>query len=281
MDFNNIFFILNYFTFVIIFALVSRHLAISVSIKRSIVLFLNLTFYFFSGYKGLLFLLVYSLITYFCTIICRTFHKKVTFAVCILVLCIPLIFIKTMVFSLFVPLGISVFSFEAISLISDIYREKMDKVSMPDTVLYLTFFVTVQSGPIIRYDRFISGFLSEHIRSDGIYSGIRRFVIGLSKKLLIADRIAPLADYYFDGVSKGLELSNIGLWMGSIAYSMQIFFHFSGYSDMAIGLGQIMGFDIPENFNRPYSAGSISDFWKRWHITLTDWFREYIYTAWW
>lgn len=106
---------------------------------------------------------------------------------------------------------------------------------------------------------------------------IERIVAGLCKKVLIADKIAALTDYYYNGVSLGNTYSAIGLWIGSIAYTLQLYFDFSGYSDMAIGMGQLMGFDIPENFNRPYTAGSIQDFWKKWHISLSLWFKDYIY----
>ena len=99
----------------------------------------------------------------------------------------------------------------------------------------------------------------------------------LCKKVLIADKIAALTDYYYNGVAVGNTYSVIGLWIGSIAYTLQLYFDFSGYSDMAIGMGQLMGFDILENFNRPYTATSIQDFWKKWHISLSQWFRDYIY----
>ena len=95
--------------------------------------------------------------------------------------------------------------------------------------------------------------------------------------MLVADKIAPLADYYFGGVARGETYSCLGLWIGSVAYTLQLYFDFSGYSDMAIGIGQLLGFRINENFNQPYRASSISDFWKRWHISLSQWFRDYVY----
>lgn len=106
---------------------------------------------------------------------------------------------------------------------------------------------------------------------------IERIAIGLCKKKLIADKIVILSDYYFDGVASGNTYSCLGLWMGSIAYTLQLYFDFSGYSDMAIGIGKLLGFDIYENFNEPYQANSISDFWKRWHISLSQWFKDYVY----
>ena len=112
---------------------------------------------------------------------------------------------------------------------------------------------------------------------DDYNEGIKRFAIGLGKKVLLADKIAPLADYYFKGIANGNSYSMFGLWMGSIAYTLQIYFDFSGYSDMAIGIAKTIGFNIPENFNMPYLATSIKDFWRRWHISLSSWFRDYVY----
>ena len=142
--------------------------------------------------------------------------------------------------------------------------------------LYLTFFPTVSSGPIIRYADFKSGLIKK-IDVSFLNKGINRFAIGLAKKVLIADKIVIVADYYFSGVANGNYYSTIGLWIGSIAYTIQLYYDFSGYSDMAIGIGNILGFDIKENFNKPYQAKSIQDFWRRWHISLSTWFRDYIY----
>jgi D-alanyl-lipoteichoic acid acyltransferase DltB (MBOAT superfamily) len=142
--------------------------------------------------------------------------------------------------------------------------------------LYLLFFPTVTSGPIFRFRNFKDG-LNGKINVSNYGNAIDRIIIGLSKKVLVADKIAVLADYYFDGVAAGVSYSSLGLWIGSIAYTLQLYFDFSGYSDMAIGIGQLMGFDICQNFNDPYQANSISDFWKRWHISLSQWFRDYVY----
>jgi len=142
--------------------------------------------------------------------------------------------------------------------------------------MYMLFFATVSQGPIVRIACFEEG-LSRNPSIDDFNIGVKRFAIGLVKKTLIADKIAPLADYYFKGVANGNSYSIIGLWMGSIAYTLQIFFDFSGYSDMAIGIAKVLGFNIPENFNAPYIAVSVKDFWRRWHISLSSWFRDYIY----
>ncbi|MCF0133928.1 MAG: MBOAT family protein [Blautia sp.] len=178
--------------------------------------------------------------------------------------------------SLPVPIGISFYSFEAISLLVDVYRGGIEaKPSLLRVYLYLSFFPTVASGPIIRYHEFCNG-LRNSLRIH--YSdAIERIIVGLGKKVLVADKISVLADYYFDGVAIGNRYSSLGLWLGSIAYTLQLYFDFSGYSDIAIGIGQLLGFNIRENFNKPYHANSISDFWKRWHMSLTQWLRDYVY----
>jgi len=193
-----------------------------------------------------------------------------------------------------IPLGISFFTFEAISCLSDVNKGvASSKISIIDIFLYLSFFATVTSGPIIRINDFLARLGNSHDEASGGVAStsvsstpvakfsaeyyIERILFGFYKKMLIADKLAPLADYYFDGVRGGTSFSLPGLWIGSIAYTLQLYFDFSGYSDMAIGIGGLMGFEIPENFNSPYQAGSISDFWKRWHISLSTWFRDYIY----
>ncbi|MCF0111156.1 MAG: MBOAT family protein [Erysipelotrichaceae bacterium] len=179
--------------------------------------------------------------------------------------------------SILIPMGISFFTFEAVSFLADVYNEKIkDKPSILNVYLYLSFFTTVTSGPIIRFKEFNQG-LRNNLQTINYANAIERIMIGLCKKVLIADKISVLANYYFDGVALGNQYSSIGLWLGSIAYTLQLYFDFSGYSDIAIGIGQLLGFSIRENFNKPYQAGSISDFWKRWHISLTQWFRDYVY----
>lgn len=128
----------------------------------------------------------------------------------------------------------------------------------------------------MRYAEFQNGL--ENYTSQCDYSGaIERITIGFCKKVLVADKIAALANFYYDGAAAGHNYSVVGFWLGSLAYTLQIYFDFSGYSDMAVGIGQLLGFTVRENFNKPYQAGSISDFWKRWHISVTQWFRDYIY----
>ena len=218
---------------------------------------------------------------------------KSLFGVFIIITLLPLLFVKysaVMIGTLnsllgaklaypdiVIPMGISFFTFQAISLLSDIYTEKItQEVSLVEVFTYLTFFPTVTSGPIMRFENFKKGLKGEII-SVSYYEAIEKIIGGLCKKVLIADKLAILANYYFDGMTAGRTFSAPGLWMGSIAYTLQLYFDFSGYSDMAMGIGQFLGFDVGKNFNSPYQAKSISDFWRRWHISLSQWFRDYVY----
>lgn len=178
------------------------------------------------------------------------------------------------------PIGISFYTFQAMSYVIDVYRRRV-KAENPFYVgLYISFFPQLIAGPIIQYN-----VISEQIRRRktdfSLFSlGISRFTAGLGKKVLLANSFAAIADHVFGWSAIGTERMAVPVmlaWLGSIAYSLQIYYDFSAYSDMAIGLGMCFGFRFPENFNYPYIAVSISDFWKRWHISLTDWFREYVY----
>lgn len=175
------------------------------------------------------------------------------------------------------PLGISFYTFQAVSCLADVYAGKItERIRITDLFLYLSFFPTITSGPIVRFQQFEQG-LAEDLSFCDIVPATERITLGLAKKVLIADKIAVLADYYFNGIASGNSFSALGLWMGACAYSLQLYFDFSGYSDIAIGIGRLLGFRIPENFQYPYHASSIKDFWRRWHISLSQWFRDYVY----
>ena len=141
--------------------------------------------------------------------------------------------------------------------------------------MYITFFPHLVAGPIVKYYDFADQIDKRSVTPEKTAQGIKRFITGLSKKLLIANTMAFTADYVY-----GLDVDNISLplaWLGAVSYMMQIFFDFSGYSDMAIGLGKMFGFDFLENFNYPYISGSMQEFWRRWHISVSTWFKEYLY----
>ena len=174
------------------------------------------------------------------------------------------------------PIGISFYTFQALSYLIDLYKCKVDvQKRFIDLALYISLFPQLIAGPIVRYHDIADQLRNRMNTTDKFVSGITRFVIGLGKKVLIANQFALLADAAFQVAPE--NLSTFVAWAGIIAYSIQIYFDFSGYSDMAIGLGRMFGFEILENFNFPYIAKSIREFWKRWHISLTNWFRDYLY----
>ena len=174
------------------------------------------------------------------------------------------------------PIGISFFTFHAISYVVDIYRRKWKAARDPkDVALYIFFFPQLIAGPILRWNAIAPQLAERRTSGDEFAEGIRRFAGGLAKKMLIANALALPADQIF--ALPANQLSPAVAWFGLICYTLQIYFDFSGYSDMAIGMGKMFGFKFLENFNFPYTAQSIRDFWRRWHISLSTWFRDYLY----
>ncbi|MEE9446544.1 MAG: MBOAT family protein [Arenicellales bacterium] len=178
--------------------------------------------------------------------------------------------------ALHLPIGISFFTFQAISYIVDVYRDEATVQKRPvNLALYIALFPQLIAGPIVRYRDIDKAITERQTRLEDISSGILRFIAGLGKKVLIANTMGAVADQIFS-----LPMENVSTslaWLGILAYSLQIYFDFSGYSDMAIGLGRIFGFHFLENFNYPYISRSIQEFWRRWHISLSSWFRDYVY----
>jgi alginate O-acetyltransferase complex protein AlgI len=174
------------------------------------------------------------------------------------------------------PIGISFYTFHAISYLIDIYRRNVrPNDSLVEYSLYIMLFPQLVAGPIIRYKDIHTQLHTRSVSMADLQEGVYRFVLGLSKKVLIANPLALIADNGFD--SPASDLTTGGAWLCLAAYTLQIYFDFSGYSDMAIGLARMFGFRFPENFNYPYTARSIQDFWRRWHISLSTWFRDYVY----
>jgi alginate O-acetyltransferase complex protein AlgI len=174
------------------------------------------------------------------------------------------------------PIGISFYTFQALSYLIDVFKRKTPVQNrIIDLALYISLFPQLIAGPIVRYNDIANQLSSRKNNRSNFVSGIERFVIGLGKKVLIANQFALLADTAFNMAPQ--ELSTFVAWAGIVAYSLQIYFDFSGYSDMAIGLGRMFGFEFLENFNFPYIAKSIREFWLRWHISLSNWFRDYLY----
>ena len=174
------------------------------------------------------------------------------------------------------PLGISFYTFQAISYVVDVYRGKSPaQKNLFHMALYLFLFPQILSGPIIKYHQ-VAGQLTNRNETISMqFYGIKRFVYGLAKKVLLANTFGQSVDYIM-GVPSG-QMGTLTAWLAVILYTLQIYYDFSGYSDMAIGLGRIFGFYYEENFNSPYLSSSITEFWRRWHISLSTWFRDYLY----
>lgn len=174
------------------------------------------------------------------------------------------------------PIGISFFTFQALSYVIDVYREEVEvQKNYGKLLLYISFFPQLIAGPIVRYKDIAREIDNRSADIKDIAFGLRRFIAGLGKKVLISNTMAIAVDFIF-----GLDTDNLNIisaWVGAVAYIMQIYFDFSGYSDMAIGLGKMFGFHFKENFNYPYIATTMQDFWRRWHISLSSFFRDYVY----
>ncbi len=174
------------------------------------------------------------------------------------------------------PIGISFFTFQGLSYVIDVYRDKKNvQRRLFSVLLYISFFPQLIAGPIVRYADIAAQIDRREFTPQRITRGLRRFLFGLAKKVLIANQMGLVADRVF--ACAPASLGTAAAWLGALCYSLQIFFDFCGYSDMAIGLGCVFGFDFLENFNYPFIAGSIQDFWRRWHISLSTWFKEYVY----
>ena len=185
-------------------------------------------------------------------------------------------FVNLSVPSVSMPIGISFYTFQAMSYVIDTYRDgKKRPGSFLDVMLYVCLFPQLVAGPIVKYNSVREQLRHREVSAQGISAGIQRFIVGLSKKMLIANVMAVAVDKMF--ALEAAQLDMASAWVGAVCYMLQIYFDFSGYSDMAVGMGKMFGFTFPENFDYPYTACSIRQFWKKWHISLTSWFREYLY----
>lgn len=174
------------------------------------------------------------------------------------------------------PIGISFYTFQSISYLIDVYRQEA-KVQRRfwDLLLYISMFPQLIAGPIVRYGTIAEEIHDRHATAQDVADGVFRFLIGLGKKVIIANQMGEVADQFLKNAID--DLSTAGAWVGIVAFTFQIYFDFSGYSDMAIGMGRCMGFHFNENFNHPYISSSITEFWRRWHMSLGSFFRDYLY----
>lgn len=267
------------------------------SIKNYILLFLSLFFYAWPGIKFIPLLMISVFINYLCGIVIDTFKNKsalsqgalligVFFNLLILFYYKYYNFSTSIINNIFstnfslkdiaLPLGISFITFQGISYIVDIYRGDASPKQNPlEVALYITFFPKVVSGPIIKYKDFGSQLKNRRESLSQFSYGIERIIIGLAKKVIISDILGEITDKIFTLSKTGIDTPTA--WIGIICYTLQIYFDFSGYTDTAIGLANIFGFNFIENFNYPYISKSITEFWRRWHISLSTWFKEYLY----
>lgn len=258
--------------------------------KNGVLLVFSLVFYSFAGIQQLILLVILSVCNYLLGVcIGRNRAKKpaVIAGIClnVIYLCVfkYLNFFFTHVFALpavdlgiALPLGISFFTFKSISYLMDVYRKSEEIArNFGDYLLYVTYFPQIITGPIARFGEFSTQLRVRTHSAEAAAAGTRRFIVGLAKKLVISGSLGRVVDGVF-GNAGGVLDARLA-WLGAIGYCLQLYFDFSGYIDMANGLSGIFGFSPTENFNHPYTAYCIGDFWRRWHISLSSWFRDYVY----
>ena len=297
MVFSSTFFLFSFLPAVILFYY-ARRLVSPTGLRNTLLLIFSYLFYLYGAAGFLLILIISTLADYLLGLLIErdARHKKLWLGLSVILNLGLLVYFKYANFfmaelntglvyfqyfpvdwkEVIFPIGISFFTFKKLSYIIDVYRkESPAMINIVDFALYIALFPQLIAGPIVRYS-YICSQLKERSESWlGFYTGIMRFCWGLAKKVLIANSCGQIADVIFNLDPTLLDTK--AAWLGAIAYTLQIYFDFSGYSDMAIGLGMLFGFSTPENFNRPYSALSLTDFWRRWHITLSQWFRDYLY----
>ena len=255
--------------------------------KNIILLVLSLGFYTWGEKQMVILILLSSLVDYSSGLIINSGKKKIGLVLSIVFNLSILIYFKysnfiisninnNLITNVVLPIGISFYTFQTMSYTIDVYRGNIKaNKNFIDFTMYVTLFPQLIAGPIVRYSQVQKQLRERKTNAKQFATGVERFIIGLAKKMLIANNCAFFADAAFS-LSQN-QSSALIAWIGIIAYTLQIFFDFSGYSDMAIGLGKMFGFNFPENFNYPYISKSIKEFWRRWHITLSQWFRDYLY----
>lgn len=285
------------FIFIFLPLILFLYYIVGKKIKNYVLLISSLIFYAWGGVAYLKILIVSIILNYSFGILIdkysnREMLKKVILTLCVILNLSILFYYKYYDFfienanvlfgtnlslkHIVLPIGISFFTFQGMSYIIDIYRGDGNVNKNPFSVaLYISLFPQLVAGPIIKYKTIDKEIRSRKESIEQFSYGINRFVLGLSKKVIIADILGDMADNIFKLYETGIDTPTA--WIGAICYTFQIYYDFSGYSDMAIGLGHMFGFRFMENFNYPYISRSITEFWRRWHISLSTWFREYLY----
>lgn len=272
------------------------YLAPNVNIKNRILLLFSFIFFLWGGSFFTLILLFSISFNYLSALNIQKFHSKASLALAVGGNLLVLVIFKYTNFlvdslnsvlsiihiaeipppGIILPIGISFYTFHAISYNIDVYyRRSSAQSNILDMALYIILFSQLVAGPIIRYNTFSPQLFNRTHSFEKFYNGVERFIIGLGKKVLIANTVGRIADGAFS--QDQAHMDTLLLWMGILCYTLQIYFDFGGYSDMAIGLSRMFGFEFPENFNLPYIATSIKDFWTRWHISLSSFFKDYLY----
>ena len=262
--------------------------------RNNILLLASILFYAWGEPKYVVIMLLTILINYFGAILIEKFssHKKLLLVLTIACDLSFLIYFKYFNFiidnvnarshgsiaplNIIMPIGISFYTFQALSYVIDTYRgEVRAQKNIYKLALFICLFPQLIAGPILKYHDIEAQIEKRKVEFDKVNKGVKRFIIGLSKKMLIANTMGAIADKIF---SQNPDMFSHSIaWLGALTYSLQLYFDFSGYSDMAIGLGLIFGFNFMENFNYPYISKSITEFWRRWHISLSTWFKQYVY----
>ena len=249
--------------------------------KNTVLLLMSLLFYTFAGWSALAVLAVSCLVNFLLGLTLRGRHKKrfltIGIAWNVLVLCLyKYLGLFGLQLGLMAPLGISFFTFKCISYLVDGYRDGENVTgSLPDFTLYVCFFPQIAMGPITRFSEFAPQLRQRQTSLQNTAEGLRRFVVGLGKKLVISAPLGAVVDRIFAQEVSALDARLA--WLAALCYCLQLYFDFSGCIDMTIGLGKAFGFSTRENFNAPYTAVSVGDFWRRWHMSLSAWFKDYVY----
>jgi len=295
MVFSSILFLLFFLPFVVIL-----YYLLPDRFKNAFLLFSSLAFYAWGGPKFILILVGSTLLDYYLVdALSKSIHENKRRLLLVLSLTITVGLLAYFKYANFfidninellkllgagsipwvkvlLPIGISFFSFQKLTYAVDVYRGVHEPFKKPqDYLLYIVMFPQLIAGPIIRFNEIVDQIESRVHKTEEIFQGSVRFIIGLAKKVLIANALSGYADSIFNGDLQ--QIDTIQAWLAILAYTFQIYFDFSGYSDMAIGLGRIFGMRFPENFNNPYISKNITEFWRRWHITLGRWMKDYLY----
>ena len=271
------------FTFAIFFLIFIclYHLASSSkkNLQQILLLGANFIFYAFADFRFLPFLIYAIFASYLESFVLSKRKNKILLAISIFALFIPLLFFKYIPKdyhkNIIFPLGLSFFTFQSISYVVDVYKGKITAKSLFKTALFISFFPCITSGPIQRANNLFPQLEKIHCFDyDNATDGLKLFAWGLFKKLCIADRIALYVNFVYADIG---NMSAFALLMATILYSFQIYTDFSGYSDMATGIAKYLGFDIGKNFDHPYLSSSVGEFWRKWHISLSSWLKDYVY----